>query len=224
MKPGLRLRRRPRWSWRTGRRGRSARCAAAHQLAEDVVESRRRRWPAQPARPPGARRTGSAPPARRSSDPPSDAGRGRMPSGRLGAGGGDVLGEGSGRALRRPGHQQGVVGGPGRTGRQHRRHPGPGPGGHQGQIGLVLDLLATGQGQGGSGVAVEEEPGRLGQQLGVGGVPAVDRHVDLARRRPTGEPADAPLLVGGRAPQSAARCRGRRQQDRHLVGRREPEG
>ena len=99
-------------------------------------------------------------------------------------------------AIRRPGDQSGVMGRAGGARGQHRRHPGPGPVGHQGQVGLVLDLLAAGKGQGRARIAVEEEAGRLGQQLGVGCIPPVDRHVDLASRRPAGEPTHAPLLIG----------------------------
>ena len=84
----------------------------------------------------------------------------------------------------------------GRTGGQHHRHPGPGPIGHQGQVGLVLDLLAPGERQGRSRVTVEQEADRLGQQLGVRGVPPVDRDIDRGALDHPSEATDAPLLLG----------------------------
>ena len=75
-----------------------------------------------------------------------------------------------------------------------RRDPGAGPGRHQRQVGLVLDLLTAGEGQRRPGIAVEEEAGRLGQQLGVGRVTPVDRDIDGAMAEPSREPAHAPLL------------------------------
>ena len=125
-------------------------------------------------------------------------------------------------AIRGAGNQECVVSRPGRSRRQHRRHPGPGPAGHQGHIGLVLDLLASGQGQGRTGVPVEEEPDRLGQQLGIGGVPPVDRHVDLIAVEEAGEPGHPPLLIGDghHGPGHDAEVT---EEDHHLVGRRQPE-
>ncbi len=98
-------------------------------------------------------------------------------------------------ARRGHGHQQGLVARRCRRGRdQHVRRPRPGVAGGQGQVGLVLDLLQPGQQQRGARVPVPEEPPDLGQQLGVGGVAAVHRHLDRLVVERGGELGDAPHL------------------------------
>ena len=87
----------------------------------------------------------------------------------------------------------------------------------------MLDLLAAGQGQGRPRVAVEEEAGRLGQELGVGGVPPVDRNVDLTPVEAPGEPAHAPLLVRRRRDVLGVDVQVGEQEE-HLVGRGQAEG
>ena len=173
-----------------------------HQLGEDSSRARRRSRPAVGQRPVAGSRTGAAAVPRAAG--PRPLGRARSVAVgvvvRLRREGRSRREGGEPAAGRWPGDQQRVVGRTGRPGSQHRRHPGPGPGGHQAEVRLVLDLLAAGQGQCRSGIAVEEETGRLGQQLGIGRVTAVDRHIDLAAVDRPGEPADTPLLVGHRAP------------------------
>ena len=84
----------------------------------------------------------------------------------------------------------------------------------------MFHLLSAGQGQCRSGVAVEQETGRLGQQLGIGCVTSVDRDIDLAPVDQRGETPDPPLLVGigddGLGGDAEVT-----QQDLHLIGRRE---
>ena len=58
----------------------------------------------------------------------------------------------------------------------------------------MLDLLASGQSEGRSGVAVEEEPGRLGQELGVGRRPARRGDVHRGILDPADEPSHSPFL------------------------------
>lgn len=91
--------------------------------------------------------------------------------------------------------QDGVVARSGRASGHHRRDPRPRPLGGQGQVGLMLDLLHPGQGQGRARVAVEDEPEDLGQELGVVGVAPVDRDVESSPVVASGEPGDPPLLT-----------------------------
>ena len=155
---------------------------------------------------------------------PSGLGRrASVPAGRPAAGRSGAKDE-SGSPGRRPGHEERVVGRSGRAGGQHRRHPGPGPVGHQGQIGLVLDLLAPGQGQGRAGVPVEEETDRLGQQLGVGCVTPVHRDVDRAAVDASRRIGPTPHSWFGRRHHVDRDDLEVAQQQLHLAGRREPEG
>ena len=102
-----------------------------------------------------------------------------------------------GRAVRHPGDQRGVVAGPEPAGGEHVRHRHPGPPGHQGEVGLVLDLLQAIQDQGGPRIPVHAEPPHLREQPGVGRVPAIDRQLDpVARRVTAGELLHPPHLAG----------------------------
>ena len=76
---------------------------------------------------------------------------------------------------RQPADQQRVLGRPGRPGLGDLRHGDAGLAGPQGEVGLVLDLLQPGEHQARTRVTVEHEPARLGEQLGVGRIPAVDQ-------------------------------------------------
>ena len=51
-----------------------------------------------------------------------------------------------------------------------------------GDVGLVLDLLEPGDRQARPGVPVQQEPARLGEQPGIGRVPAVDRDTEATGR------------------------------------------
>ena len=61
-------------------------------------------------------------------------------------------------------------------------HPGAGAAGEEQHVGLVLDLVLAGQRQRRPGVLVPDEPPELGEQAGVGAVPAHDLDRQLARR------------------------------------------
>ena len=95
--------------------------------------------------------------------------------------------------VRQPGHQRGVPAGPEPADGQHLGHQNPGASGHQGEIGLVLDLLEAVKNQGGPGIPVEAEPPQFRQHPGVRGVTAVNRQLD---RPPgvvvAGEPLHSP--------------------------------
>ena len=87
---------------------------------------------------------------------------------------------------RRPDDECGIVARTTEAGHQHVRRRHPGALGQQGHVGLVLDLLDPRERQGGSRVPVEDEAAGLGEQLGVGGVTAVegDRHGSPPRSVP----------------------------------------
>jgi hypothetical protein len=97
---------------------------------------------------------------------------------------GDVRGVGLGQRApgQHPADQQRV---PGRSrgsglddlGHGHAELAGP-----QGEEGLVLDLLEPGNGEARPGIPVQQEPARLGEQPGVGRVPAVDGDAEAAGR------------------------------------------
>ena len=246
MPPGSRRtrpdrRRPPRWSRPTARRGRCRRAAGSISWSnmssrppsvidrsgtgsDPVAGGARTRCRRRRARASGCRpRFDCCAPGRVDCCAPRPRRRTRIAIVRRGVdrrGGQHVGGELRQPAARRgSGDQQRVAGRSGRTGRQHLGHPGPGPVGHQGQVGLVLDLLATGQRQGRSGVPVEQVAGRLGQQLGVRGVPPVHRDVDRRPVDEAAEPADTPLLFRSGRHIDGTRSRGHRTRTPDLVGR-----
>ena len=101
------------------------------------------------------------------------------------------------RPVGHPGHQCRVPAGPELAGGEHVGHQDAGAFGHQGEIGLVLDLLQAVQDQGGSRIPVDGKAPHFGQHAGIGRVAAVDRQLDLAARRiPADEPLDSPDLAG----------------------------
>ena len=81
-----------------------------------------------------------------------------------------------------------------------------------GDVGLVLDLLKPGDRQARPGVPVQQEPARLGEQPGIGRVPAVDRDTEATGRiRPAQlgrlEPRHPPDLPGHRVHIARRGCR-----------------
>ena len=79
-----------------------------------------------------------------------------------------------GRPGRQPVDQQRVPGRSRGSGVNELGHGDAGLAGPQGEERLVLDLLKPGDGEDWPGVPVQQEPARLGQQPGVGRIPAVD--------------------------------------------------
>lgn len=86
----------------------------------------------------------------------------------------------------------------------------------------MLDLLTPSEAQRRSGVAIEEEPNRLCEELGLGVVAPVHRYFGRLPVDDPGEPTDAPLLVRVGChtvdpyPETL-------EQDRQLVSRRKPQ-
>ena len=80
-----------------------------------------------------------------------------------------------GRAIGHPAHQRRIPAGSELAGGEHVGHEDAGAPGHQGEVGLVLNLLQAVQDQGGARIAVHAEPPQFRQHPGVGCVTAVDR-------------------------------------------------
>jgi hypothetical protein len=87
----------------------------------------------------------------------------------------DAVGLRQGRAIGHPAHQRRITAGPELAGGEHVGHEHASPPGHQGEVGLVLNLLQAVQDQGGARIPVHAEPPQFRQHPGVGCVPAVDR-------------------------------------------------
>jgi hypothetical protein len=71
---------------------------------------------------------------------------------------GRTVGLGQGRAVGHPGDQRRIVAGPEPAGGEHVGHQHPGALGHQGEVGLVLDLLQAIHDEGGARIPVHAEP------------------------------------------------------------------
>ena len=132
-----------------------------------------------------------------------------------------------GRPGRRPVDEQRVPGRPGGSRLDDLGHGDARLARPQGEERLVLDLLKAGNGEAWSGVPVQQEPARLGEEPGIGRIPAVDLDPEATGRTGSVQlgglvsryPPDLPPVRAhvGRADAELG------QQQLHITGRRQAE-